>query len=63
MREQEIKNTLRTIDEAISKHRELAAWGNVESKERLRFLRSRKRELKQELSMIKEKGKGVSSWS
>lgn len=60
MREQEIKSTLRTIDEAI---RELVAWGNVGSKERLRFLRSRKRELKQELSMIKEKGKGVSSWS
>ena len=40
-----IKERLDAIDKAIKKHRVLAAWGNVESKERLRDLRRSKREL------------------
>jgi len=40
-----IKERLEALDKAIKKHRVLAAWGNVESKERLRELRRNKREL------------------
>ena len=40
-----IKEQLATIDAAIKKHKHLAAWGNVESKQRLKILRERKREL------------------
>lgn len=36
---------LKKLNAAIKKHRALAAWGNVESKERLKFLRARKKEL------------------
>jgi len=39
------KQQIERIDAAIHKHRALAAWGNVESKERLRELRASKREL------------------
>lgn len=39
------KEQIDRIDAAIRKHRALAAWGNVESKERLRELRASKREL------------------
>lgn len=48
-REEEIKANIRMIDNAIRKHKPLAAWGNVESKERLRELRQRKRALLAEL--------------
>ena len=48
-REEEIKANIRMIDNAIRKHKPLAAWGNVESKERLRELRQRKRILLAEL--------------
>ena len=44
-KEEEIKANIRMIDNAIRKHKPLAAWGNVESKERLRELRQRKRTL------------------
>ncbi len=37
------------INEAIRKHKALAAWGNVESKERLKELRARKKELLEEV--------------
>ena len=40
-----IKEQIATIDTAIKKHKHLAAWGNVESKQRLKALRERKREL------------------
>lgn len=53
MTESEIKATIKTIDASIKKHRELAMWGNVESKERLRSLRARKRDLKQKLEILK----------
>lgn len=36
---------LKNLNAAIKKHRVLAAWGNVESKERLKVLRARKREI------------------
>ena len=39
------KERLARINAAIKKHRALAAWGNVESKQRLKELRARKREL------------------
>jgi hypothetical protein len=49
-REEEIKASIRMIDNAIRKHKPLAAWGNVESKERLRELRQRKRTLLNQLN-------------
>ena len=39
------KERLAKINAAIKKHRALAAWGNVESKQRLKELRAYKREL------------------
>ena len=39
------KEQINRIDAAIHKHRVLAAWGNVESKQRLKELRARKKEL------------------
>jgi hypothetical protein len=38
-------NSIKKVTEAIRKHKALAAWGNVESKERLKELRARKKEL------------------
>ncbi len=52
-RKQEIICSLNKISDAIKKHRELSQWGNVESKQRLRELRSRKRELINELNNMK----------
>ena len=49
-REDEIKANIRMIDNAIRKHKHLAAWGNVESRERLRTLRQRKRTLLNQLN-------------
>ena len=40
-----IKEDIIRIDKAIRKHKYLAAWGNVESKQRIKELRERKREL------------------
>jgi len=40
-----IKEKIESINTAIRKHKILAAWGNVESKERLKVLRARKKEL------------------
>jgi hypothetical protein len=37
--------SIKAVTEAIRKHKALAAWGNVESKERLKELRARKKEL------------------
>lgn len=51
-RKQEIMCSLNKISDAIKKHRELSAWGNVESKERLKQLRARKRELTNELKLL-----------
>ena len=45
----EIKGTLNQIDCAIRKHKHLALWGNVESKERLKILRRRKKDLEAQL--------------
>ncbi len=42
---QEVKERIDAIDRAIKKHRVLAAWGNVESKERLRELRQSKKDI------------------
>lgn len=41
----EAKEQLATVEAAIKKHKHLAAWGNVESKQRLKVLRERKRDL------------------
>lgn len=41
----EKKETLKKIEAAIKKHRDLARWGNVESRERLKELRQRKKEI------------------
>lgn len=51
-RKEEIKETIISINNAIRKHKHLAAWGNVESKERLRVLRASKRSLTKELSEL-----------
>ena len=48
----EIKAMINRIDGSIKKHLELAGWGNVESKQRLRELRSRKRDLKAQLEQL-----------
>ena len=37
--------SIKAVAEAIRKNKALAAWGNVESKERLKELRARKKEL------------------
>ena len=39
------KEQLAAVEAAIKKHKHLAAWGNVESKQRLKILRERKRDL------------------
>ena len=39
------KERLARINAAIKKHRALAAWGNVESKQRLKELKASKMEL------------------
>ena len=39
------KEQIDKIDAAIHKHRVLAAWGNLDSKERLKVLRAHKKEL------------------
>ena len=41
----DIKERLYKIDTAIKKHRVLAAWGNVESKQRLKELRQSKKDI------------------
>ena len=41
----EIKERIDKIDKAIKKHKVLAAWGNVESKQRLRELRQSKKDI------------------
>jgi len=40
-----INAEIKRLDVAIKKHTNLARWGNVESRERLRTLRQDKREL------------------
>jgi hypothetical protein len=47
----EIKQQLNVLDMAIRKHKHLAQWGNVESRERLKILRNRKKQL---IAMEKE---------
>ena len=39
------KERLARINNALRKHRALAAWGNVESKQRLRELRQSKKDI------------------
>jgi hypothetical protein len=46
---QQIKSALNQVECAIRKHKHLAAWGNVESRERLRVLRQRKKSLQAQL--------------
>lgn len=46
MDNEKIKESIAKIDAAIRKHKILASWGNVESKQRIKELRARKRELK-----------------
>ena len=41
----EIKERIDNIDKAIKKHKVLAAWGNVESKQRLKELRQMKKDI------------------
>lgn len=42
---EEYKSSIEAVTKAIQRHKALAAWGNVESKERLKELRARKKEL------------------
>ena len=49
MTKEEIVKSLNMVSSAMAKHRRLAHWGNVESSERMRTLRARKRELEQML--------------
>lgn len=46
---EDIVRDLNLIASSIMKHRQLAMWGNVESKMRIAELRQRKRELQNEL--------------
>ena len=39
------KEQLAAVEAAIKKHKHLAAWGNVESKQRLKVLQEKKKEL------------------
>ena len=39
------KERINNIDRAIKKHKVLAAWGNVESKQRLKELRQIKKDI------------------
>lgn len=50
-----INDSLRRIKESVKRHRELAAWGNVESRQRVREMNARQRELKKELEELKNK--------
>ena len=40
-----IEDEIKRIDVAIKKHTNLARWGNVESKERLKVLKQNKRDM------------------
>lgn len=51
-KKEDIVRDLNSIAAAMSKHRNLAMWGNVESKVRLIELRKRKKELQNELVLI-----------
>lgn len=48
----QLKAAVKKLDEAIKKHREYAAWGNVEAKQRVRELRFYKKHVQ---NLIKEK--------
>jgi hypothetical protein len=48
--DKETKEKLDKLNVAIQKHKALAAWGNVESKERLKVLRANKRELLKDIN-------------
>ncbi len=48
-KKQQLKAKLNQVECAIRKHKHLAAWGNVESRERLRILRQRKKSLQAQL--------------
>ena len=52
MTKEEIVRDLNLVQSAIAKHRNLAMWGNVESKVRLIELRRRKKGLQDMLSRI-----------
>ena len=53
MNGEELKETLVKIGKAIRKHSDLAKWGNVESKARLRELRASKKEVMELLNVSK----------
>ena len=45
MSKEELKETLTKLNKAIRKHIDLAKWGNVESKARLKTLRADRKEV------------------
>ena len=51
-KKQQIKAKLNQVECAIRKHKYLAAWGNVESREHLRDLRQRKKVLQIQLNKL-----------
>ena len=51
-KEQQIKEALNRVECAIRKHKHLAQWGNVESRERLRVLRQNKKSLEAQLKAL-----------
>lgn len=48
-----INESLRRIKDSIKRHRELSAWGNVESRQRVRELNARQKVLRKELEELK----------
>ena len=49
-----INDSLNKINQSIKRHKELSAWGNVESRQRVRELNARRKSLKQELEELKK---------
>ena len=48
-----ITESSKRIGVSLKRHRELAAWGNVESRQRVREMNARRKELKRELDELK----------
>ena len=51
---EELIETKKAQEAAIKKHKELAAWGNVESKYRLQELRANKKKTEEYINKLKE---------
>lgn len=50
-----INDSLKRIKDSLKRHRELARWGNVESRQRVREMTARQKQLKKELEELKKR--------